>query len=142
MFKAIINGVCYGITGGFIISVLSSKLYGSSIYNPAIIEWVKKFPNQLDAIFFSMLIWAVTGVLFTLSFQIFKNQSLTFLQAFFYHFLVTFPLLTILSIFAGWFPLKTTIILEFFIYMVIFYLFIWIIFYLLTKKSLRIHKNQ
>lgn len=104
-------------------------------------DWVNKFPNQLDAIFFSILIWAVTGVLFTLSFKILKIQPLTFLQGFFYHFIAIFPLLTTLSIFAGWFPLKSTIILEFFIYMAIFYLFIWVIFYLLTKKSLKIDKN-
>lgn len=138
IFKNILKGASFGITIGFLISLIVSSFYEGGIYYPSSLQFVSSFPREVDAIWYSIVIWATIGILFTYAGKIFKIEKWSLLKRSIIHFLLTI----LIFYFSGWVNLS---LLNYIICLLIFciiHIVIWIISFGIKGRELEMINNK
>ena len=130
----IIHGIFIGITLGLLISLFFNYINGNSHYYPSNIYFTEHFKTVINALSYSICLWALMGIVGSTSVLIFKINHWSLLKQSICHFLYVYICMTILAIFAGWFPLK-------FNFMAI-YTFIFLLIYLVIYSLKTIQFKQ
>lgn len=126
LIKGLLLSVSEGITIGLLISVLFNYIYQNKYLLPSSPDFVNKFNSPLDALIVSIIIWAVMGMIFYFASYIFELERISVTKQTIYHFLVTYIGYTILTIYAGWFPLNIQWITIYTAIYILVYLFFWL----------------
>lgn len=127
LFSQIINGSAMGISIGLIVSLIFSYLYGGMAYYPSSEKFIMHFSNKLNAISISIILWALMGITWNLSRNVFKIYKWNLLKQTIVHFLISFTCFTFLACLAGWFPLTVACFTIYTLLFVAIYLLIWFI---------------
>ncbi|OFI47796.1 hypothetical protein BG262_08890 [Floricoccus penangensis] len=142
IFKNILKGASFGITIGFLISLIVSSFYEGGVYYPSSPNFVSSFPREVDAIWYSIVIWTLIGLLFTCAGLIFTIEDWSLLKKTFIHFIVTLVIFSLIFKFTGWTDLS---IKSYMICVSIFcltYIIIWTLTYKTTDKELEMINNK
>ncbi len=130
-------GIILGERIGFLFSLGFSIYYGTNNFAPSSPEFVAKFSSNTEATAMSALIWALIGILFSVSSLIFNSEKMSITKQAISHFLITFFGFTPLAIAAGWFPLTLESIIEFLIIFIIIYGVMWFTFMAKAKADVK-----
>lgn len=139
--KRILTGITVGIALGTIISIIFSLLFANGQYNPVNPYsfmgsiYYNNF-THIQIMIFAVLVWSAIGVTFKLSSLIFTNLTFSRLVTTILHFVIMLCIFFPLALLAGWFPLKVSSILIFFIVFIVIYFIIWTILNQKNKKAI------
>lgn len=134
----IVNGIFIGITLGLILSLLFNYLNGNNNYYPSSIFFISHFNKKIDALSFSIFIWALMGIIGSTSTLIFKINNWSLLKQSTYHFLCLYISMTILAIIAGWFPVKFDFLFTYTIILLLIYFLIYFIKRMQFKRDVKL----
>lgn len=126
LVKGLLISVSEGITIGLLISVLFNYIYQNKYFLPSSPDFVNKFNSPLNALIISIIIWAAMGMIFYFASYIFELEKISVTKQTIYHFLVTYIGYTILTIYAGWYPLNIKWITIYTGIYILVYLFFWL----------------
>lgn len=130
MRKYVSNGLSFAATGvliGLVLSVIFSYLDGGGNYYPSGPTFMAQFPNTVDAVLASIVLWGLMGLVFGYGAAIFDIRGWSTLKQTGVNFLVYYLGFTPLAILAGWFPLTGESLLGFTITFIIVYAICWLI---------------
>lgn len=131
--KKYITSASLGLTIGTIISIIASAIFGQGAYLPLNplstmgAYYLARF-TQPQVMLICVVIWGAIGVLFQLADRIFEQDwSLFRMTA--AHFAVTVLGFTPLAVLAGWFPVKLSALLLFWLLFILIYALLFFINY-------------
>ncbi len=114
-----------GVTIGLIFALIFCQVNNLPQFTPSTENFVSLFANPVQATFVSMIIWALMGAIYGGSSVIFEQERWSITRQTFSHFLITYILVTPLSILAGM-PFNLTIFLGYTLNYCVVYLIIWL----------------
>ncbi|CAK1250595.1 hypothetical protein LMG30237_ALEAABJJ_01294 [Fructobacillus tropaeoli] len=137
ILKKIVLGASVGINIGLLFAVSFSYAYQLPNLVASGPTFTNHFHRPLTALVCSIVLWALMGILFSLSDTIFQNDHLSITRRTIEHFSVTYVGFTILAILAGWFPLSLPWLAFYTLIYLLIYLIIWLISMAQAKKLVR-----
>lgn len=135
--NAIRGGIPLGITIGFVISLFFSSLYQTNNYSPSTPSFMAQFPSPLTATIVSGLLWALIGVVFSLTSLLFQVDSWSITRQTVSHFLLSYLGFTPLAIICGWFPTSISWLALFTLIYLVIYTIIWFISMAVARAEVR-----
>ncbi|WP_311407436.1 DUF3021 domain-containing protein [Liquorilactobacillus uvarum] len=142
ILKIVISGIPVGITIGLLISLFFSYVYGLENYFPSAPRFIERFERPLNALAISIVLWALIGILFSVSSLIFEKENWSITRQTITHFLVTFGGFTPLAILSGWFPLQWGVFIFFTIIFIIIYIIMWLVSMTSARRDIeKINRN-
>lgn len=139
--KKYILSASLGITIGTVISIITSSLFGNGIYLPlnpfsTMGSYYLEHFNQPTVMLICVSIWGLIGILFQAADRIFQ-QDWSLLKMSVTHFFITSFCYTPLAILAGWFRVKLSSLLFFWVLFMMIYALIFVINYRKMKGSIQ-----
>ncbi|MFR4968612.1 DUF3021 domain-containing protein [Lactobacillus kalixensis] len=131
-----IKFIALGELFGLVFSLFFNYLYGNFIYMPSTNLLQEEFSRRpLNGMLFSVIIWALMGLLFGWGASIFEIQRWSLTKQTLINFSIYYIGFTALAILASWFPLSLPHLLLFSSIFTIIYAVIWLITYFLSRKK-------
>lgn len=143
MKKYVSNGLSFasiGVIIGLACSIFFSYLSGAGTYYPSATTFMNNFPNVLDALLVSVILWGLMGLLFGFGAMIFNVKKWSIVKQTVVNFVVYYIGFTPLALLAGWFPLTGGNLLSSTIIFVVIYALCWTIFWLIDHVNKQFKK--
>ncbi|TPR43570.1 DUF3021 domain-containing protein [Apilactobacillus micheneri] len=137
LFKLAINGCSLGISIGFTIALVFSLIFQSKNFEPSTPEFVNQFSSNISATFISLIIWALMGIVFSISSLIFRIESWGLNKKTIVHFVITYFGYSTLVFLTKWFPMSFWFIFSYTLLFIIIYIFMWKISYNIARKKVK-----
>lgn len=139
--KRALIGILIGLSSGLVISIIFSLIFADGQYHPVSPE--STFGNyyfshftELQTVMLAALVWACIGITFSLGTYIFTHTDFTIVKTTAVHFLTILLIFFPLAVLAGWFPLKLSALMIFFVIFIVVYIIIWSIIRRRTKRNI------
>lgn len=129
-------GIPVGIMIGLLISLSFSYIYGQKYY-PSAPRFENYFDNPLNAFAISILLWALMGIVFSISSVIFEQDAWSIAKQTSINFVITYFGFTFLAILAHWFPLNAPWLIIYTLIYIVIYFVIWAVQYLVERNIVR-----
>lgn len=133
----LINGIALGEFFGLVFSLFFSYLYGLSNYAPSAPTFTDHFNRPLNAVFVSVILWGLMGLVFSIGALVFKIDQWSIRKRTVINFIIYYCGFSPLAILAGWFPLNWVNWSIFTVIFVLTYVIIWLINVSLIKHDLQ-----
>ena len=138
-----------GILIGYIITIISSFIYGNGHYIPCSPNFIKMIGNEINAIILQSILCGIIGSSFGSFSIIFDIEKWSLLKQTIVYFIITLIIMMYISYFAHWIEHSLKGILMQFISFTIFFIIFWTIQFLIYKnninkinKNIEIHKSK
>ncbi|WP_407884696.1 DUF3021 domain-containing protein [Furfurilactobacillus curtus] len=137
IIAAILCGIPIGITVGFIISLFFSVIYRSQSYLPSTPTFIAQFSSPLIATIVSSVLWALIGIVFSLTNLLFQVDSWSITRQTVGHFVLSYLGFTPLAILCGWFPKSIAWLALFSLIYLVIYIIVWFISMSIAQAEVR-----
>ncbi|MEB5648619.1 DUF3021 domain-containing protein (plasmid) [Mammaliicoccus sciuri] len=140
--KRALLGILIGLSSGLVISIIFSLIFAKGQYEPVSPEstlgqYYYNHFTEVQVVIIATLVWACIGVTFSLGSYIFTHTDLTIVKTTILHFLTMLFIFFPLAILAGWFPIKLSALIIFFVIFIVVYIIIWSIVRSWTKRNIK-----
>lgn len=137
IYKALFISLMIGLSS----SIIFSYLFADGDYHPLSPESTMgiiyyQHLSEPIIMLLSIIIWMLIGLLFLANSYIFNSTDWSITKATMVHFICSYFPFSLLAILAGWFPLRFEGFISFTITFIIFYIVIWSISYIKTRKEI------
>lgn len=138
--KKIMSRLSFGIFSGTFIGLITSFVIswrvGYGRFYPGPPEFMAKFDTELEALGWSIILWSVVGIMFSVSSLIYENYHWSLLKQLLVHFIISYVSLLSLNVLLNWFTYSLGDLIQFTIIFVSIYFLIWTISMLQVKVKL------
>lgn len=134
IFNSAFWGALSGIGIGTIVSMIFSILSNTGKFTFSSPEFISKFSNEITASTVSIILFAIIGLISSVSSNIYEIDTCSLPKKIFIHFIIIFITVSAVGYYSMWF--KTSSLLSFLITFTIIYLIISSILYFTTKKEI------
>ncbi|WP_056938558.1 DUF3021 domain-containing protein, partial [Paucilactobacillus suebicus] len=118
-------GAPIGIAIGLTMALIFSYAFGNTRFYPSTPRFVDQFANPINAVTISAIIWALMGVVFSVSSIVFEMEKWSILRQTTVNFIITYIGFTVLALICQWFPLNAAWLTIYTVIYIVVYFFIW-----------------
>ena len=132
-----IIGIVVGISIGYLISIVTSLIWGQGYYTPCVPELIDTMGSEINAVLVQTLLYAVLGLTFGAGSLIWSKDSWSLAGQTVLYFLITVAVMLPTAYFLRWMEHS---IAGFLIYLGVFaaiFLLIWLIEYSIIRRNIR-----